>query len=97
MNLYTILLVVALIATSVTPAKAATPRPTPAPPTTNSCTVGNTSSGQWVTQNSGTAGTITIHVNGTATFTIPRLGQPYKATSDKKARVGGYDANGKVC
>ena len=85
--LHTALIITALIAASVTPAQAAA----------NGCTVSSTSTGQWVTHNSGKAGTVTIHVNGTATFTIPRLGQPYKATSDKKARVGGYDANGKVC
>lgn len=85
--LFTALIITALFASYAAPAQAAT----------TGCTVSSTSTGQWVTQNSGKAGTITIHVNGTATFTIPRLGQPYKATSDKKARVGGYDVNGKVC
>lgn len=80
------LVVMALIATFL-PAHAAA----------NGCTVSSTSTGQWVTQNSGTVGTVTIYVNGAATFTIPRLGQPFKATSDKKARVGGYDKNGRVC
>lgn len=82
-----VLIIIALFATCATPAQAAT----------NGCTVSSTSTGQWVTQNSGTAGTVTIHVNGAATFTIPRLNQPFKATSDKKARVGGYDVDGKVC
>ena len=80
-----------LTAAYVTPAVAAQSK------ASNGCTVSSTSTGQWVTHNTGTAGTVTIHVNGKATFTIPRLNQPFKATSDKKARVGGYDKNGKVC
>ena len=90
-HLEIILLLTALVATYPTPAVAAQSK------ASNGCTVSSTSTGQWVTHNTGTAGTVTIHVNGKGTFTIPRLNQPFKATSDKKARVGGYDKNGKVC
>jgi hypothetical protein len=63
----------------------------------NSCYVSTLSRGQYVTQTSGTVGTIDIYVNGSYVTTISRLNQAWYATRDKKARVRGYDSNGLVC
>ena len=86
----------ALVAATALPAKASV-APTAKANTNNTCEIVVRSNGQFVRQTDGTAGEISIYVDGVYATYIPRKNRLYYATSDSSAVVRGYDANGIVC
>jgi hypothetical protein len=90
------LIIVAIIATGATPAIAATQMPVKAN-AANTCEIVQRSNGQFVRQTAGTAGEISVYVDGEYATYIPRKNRLYYATDDKDAVVRGYDADGIVC
>lgn len=66
-----------------------------APP--NACYITSTHRGQYVVQTDGSAGTLSVYVNGEYATTVSRLNALWYATKDKAARVAAYDGSGRVC
>jgi hypothetical protein len=63
----------------------------------NTCEIVQRRNGQFVRQTAGTAGEISVYVDGEYATYIPRKNRLYYATDDKDAVVRGYDADGIVC
>jgi hypothetical protein len=87
------LIIVAIIATGTTPAKALNG---------NACTVEYLARGTYITQTAGKVGTINAYVNEPVTgkeykTTIYRLNRRFYVTNVKDVAVTGEDAGGIVC
>ncbi len=89
------LVIVGIIATSL-PARASAEAPIEAN-AANTCEIVQRSNGQFVRQTAGTAGEISVYVDGEYATYIPRKNRLYYATDDTSAVVRGYDADGIVC